>query len=78
MCQLLKLGGVLIAILIQHTSAFSLYPTVDPVLLASALNISTGCLDALYVVHLPSKAKLISTEILQLHAMTTYLAGRTS
>jgi hypothetical protein len=62
----------------KHSSAFSLYPTVDPVSLANALNISIGCLDALYVVLLPSKAKLMSTEILQLHAMTTYLAGQTS
>jgi hypothetical protein len=67
-----------VAILTQHTSAFSLYPTVDPVSLASALNISTGCLDALYVILLPSNAKLMSTEIPQLHAMTTYLAGQTS
>ena len=29
---------------------FSLYPTVDPDLLASALNISAGCLDTLYAV----------------------------
>ena len=37
--------------LAQHASAFSLYPTVDPTALAGALNISTGCLDALYVFH---------------------------
>lgn len=77
MYQLLKVGGVLISILAQHTSAFSLYPTVDSVSLASALNISIGCLDALYVVPLSSKDKLTLTEILQSHAMTTYLAGQT-
>ncbi|OBT81991.1 hypothetical protein VE02_09310 [Pseudogymnoascus sp. 03VT05] len=47
MRQFLKLGGGVVAILIQHTSAFSLYPTVDPVSLATAFNISIGCLDAL-------------------------------
>jgi hypothetical protein len=47
MAQIFKMGGVLLVLLTQYTSAFSLYPTVDPVLLAGALNISIGCLDAL-------------------------------
>lgn len=41
--------GWLLLLLPQRLLAqeFSLYPTVDPDLLASALNISAGCLDTL-------------------------------
>lgn len=37
----------IVAVLALQTHAFSLYPTVDPDSLATALNISAGCLDAL-------------------------------